>query len=197
MTANDAATSGDRAARLLMTVATKIPGTRLGPGLTRAETDAIEQRFGFEFAADHRAFLRTVLPVGPQWPEWRSGDDTRLRKRLSWPVDGVLFDVEHNDVWLDMWGARPGSGDEAVAVAREQLASVPQLVPIYGHRYLPSGRAYVGHPVLSVYQTDIIYYGMNLLDYVHQEFGAGPGIERQDPRWLPRATVPFWRALVG
>jgi hypothetical protein len=83
-----------------------------------------------------------------------------------------------------------------VARARDRLSAVPQLVPVYSHRYLPSGRESVGHPVLSVYQTDVIYYGLDLLDYVHQEFGAGQGIDRNDPRWRPRATVAFWRDLI-
>jgi hypothetical protein len=50
--------------------------------------------------------------------------------------------------------------------------------------------------VSSVHQTDIICYGMNLVDNLHQELRAGPGIPRSDPRWRPRATVPFWRDLV-
>jgi len=65
-------------------------------------------------------------------------------------------------------------------------------VPVYAHRYLPAGRGTSGHPVLSVYQTDIIYYGVDLSDYIHQEFG-GPGLSRTDPAWRPVATVPFWR----
>ena len=45
--------------------------------LTDAELTAIEQRFGFEFASDHRAFLAAGLPV------WTAGDDDldRAEKR--------------------------------------------------------------------------------------------------------------------
>jgi hypothetical protein len=192
MTVTEGLALGQRAGKLLTDHVATIPRTGIEAGLTAAEFDGIEQRFGFEFADDHRAFLATVLPVGPRWPDWRHGDETTLRTQLSWPVEGTLFDVEHADVWAAGWGARPASLADALAVAREQLASVPQLVPIYGHRYLPSGRGTAGHPVLSVYQTDIIYYGTNLLDYLYQEFRVGPGIERNDPRWQPRATVPFW-----
>ncbi|WP_438302359.1 hypothetical protein ACSHXN_00395 [Streptomyces sp. HUAS TT11] len=65
------------------------------------------------------------------------------------------------------------------------------LVPVYAHRYLPAGREFVGHPVLSMWQTDIIYY---LADYVHQEFDKARG--EVDDSWNPRATVPFWRDLL-
>ncbi|WP_204296787.1 hypothetical protein [Actinoplanes campanulatus] len=67
---------------------------------------------------------------------------------------------------------------------------MPTLVPVYGHRYLPAGAGGHGHPVLSVYQTDIIYYGVDLLDYLHREFGTAPAGSSADD---PQATAPFWR----
>jgi hypothetical protein len=169
----------------------------LVPGLTATELDRVEGRFGFEFADDHRAFLSAGLPVGQGWPDWRNGEDEQLRDRLAWPVDGVLFDVEHDAFWHHEWGARPADRGEALVVAGKRLVSVPQMVPVYSHRYLPAGRGTFGHPVLSMYQTDIIFYGVDLVDYVYQEFGAGAGLDRTDPRWQPRATVAFWRELVG
>jgi hypothetical protein len=168
----------------------------LTPGLTPEELAQVEARYGFTFADDHRAFLAAALPVdepGPHgWPDWRHGDPADLRRMLDWPVEGVLFDVECNVMWDHAWGPRPDAVSERLAVAARHLASVPQLVPVYSHRYLPAGRGSSGHPVLSVYQTDIIYYGVDLSDYIHQEFG-GPGLARTDPAWQPVATVPFWR----
>src|ERR1700742_2178441 len=162
---------------------------RLTPGLTDAEFAQVEALHGFTFADDHRAFLAAALPVddasGRGWPDWRHGDPAELRRMLDWPVEGVLFDVEHNVMWDQDWGPRPHT-------VEERLAVVPQLVPVHGHRYLPAGRGTSGHPVLSVYQTDIIYYGLDLSDYIHQEFG-GPGLDRADPAWDPVATVPFWK----
>jgi hypothetical protein len=169
----------------------------LEPGLTATELDRVEERFGLEFADDHRAFLSAGLPVGQSWPDWRDGDVEQLRDRLAWPVEGVLFDVEHNAFWHDEWGVRPADRGEALAVAGKRLLSVPQMIPVCSHRYLPAGRGTFGHPVLSMYQTDIIFYGVDLVDYVRQEFGAGDGLDRNDPRWQPHATVAFWRELVG
>jgi hypothetical protein len=171
-------------------------GVQIEPGLTEDEFAAVEQRFGFEFADDHRGFLAAGLPVGPWWPDWRNRDEANLSEWLAWPVDGVLFDVRNNEYWYGDWGQRPTSKAQAVALAQEHLATVPRMVPVYSHRYLPAGRGRSAHPVLSMYQTDIIYYGVDLVDYVHQEFGAGPGIKRDDPRWEPAATVPFWNDLV-
>jgi hypothetical protein len=178
----------------------------IAPGLTDAEFASLESTYGFEFADDHRAFLAAGLPLNvpfePEdgvsyawerpWPEWRDGDPGALRERLELPVNGVLFDVEHRAFWHDTWGRRPAGRDDAVATARVMLARVPRLVPVYGHRFLPAGRGTAGHPVLSVVQTDIIFYGADLVDYIRQEFG-GPGTDRTEQRRAPAAAVTFWR----
>ncbi|MEV6012527.1 hypothetical protein AB0M29_37755 [Streptomyces sp. NPDC051976] len=174
------------------------------PGLTEAEFARIEQTYGFEFADDHRAFLAAGLPVNvpPEdgqtwsrpWPEWRGGDMDSLRRQLDWPVEGVLLDVEHNGFWYEGWGERPPDGTTALDAARRYLAQAPVLVPVYAHRCLPAGRGSFGHPVLSMWQTDIIYYGLDLVDYVHQEFDNERG--EVDESWNPQATVSFWRDLL-
>ncbi|MBM2621969.1 hypothetical protein JIG36_41355 [Actinoplanes sp. LDG1-06] len=161
----------------------------LAPGLSDAEFSAIEHEFGFTFADDHRAFLAAGVPTGRGWPDWRGPDRDALRERLAWPVEGVLFDVGSNNFWYEGWGPRPGDPEQAVAAARASLMTVPRLVPVYSHRFLPA--ATTGHPVLSVYQTDIIFYGSDLTDWLNREFALG------SPSATPaRATVPFWRDLV-
>ncbi|MFD7864804.1 hypothetical protein [Streptomyces sp. NPDC059783] len=165
--------------------------TEIGPGLSERELDAVERRFGFRFAADHRVFLSAGLPRGSsRWPDWRDGDPEVLAERLARPVEGVLFDVEYNGFWYPRWAARPAGTDAAVRVARSELEGVPQLVPVYGHRYLPGVGGAEGHPVLSVVQTDIILYGNDLADYVRHEFG-GRASDLEG-----RVTVDFWSYFV-
>ncbi|MET7364766.1 hypothetical protein ABZS61_02880 [Streptomyces sp. NPDC005566] len=193
----------DEGARLGAEAARRLAQTGLyefEPGLTDAELSRIERDYGFEFADDHRAFLAAGLPINvpPEdgqtwsepWPDWR-GDPDKLREQLGWPVEGVLLDVEHSMFWHETWGQRPVDHAAALAVARRNLADVPPLVPVYAHRYLPAGRESFGHPVLSVWQTDMIYYGLDLIDYVHREFDEARG--DVDDSWNPKATVPFWR----
>lgn len=163
----------------------------IGPGLSERELDAVEARFGFTFSADHRVFLAAGLPYGsPRWPDWRNGDPEDLAERLAGPVEGVLFDVEHNGFWHPTWRPRPPGASEALRIARSELASVPQLVPVYSHRYLPGTAGECGHPVLSVHQTDIIIYGNDLADYLRNEFTGRASS-------LPaHATVDFWSYFV-
>jgi hypothetical protein len=184
---DEPAALGVTAARLLAE-AGKFP---IRPGLTGAELDAVEAEFAFSFADDHRAFLAAGLPYGRSWPDWRDGDRAALRERLAWPVEGVLFDVVQNEFWYDGWGPRPDAEDDAVAIARGQLVTAPRMVPVYSHRYLPAGRGTSGHPVLSIYQTDVIGYGADLVDFLHHEFGIGAAAAV--PR---RPTVAFWSRLL-
>ncbi|MGA5763420.1 hypothetical protein [Nonomuraea bangladeshensis] len=174
------------------------------PGLSEAEFDRVERDFGFEFADDHRAFLAAGVPVReePQpgatwehpWPDWRGGDPDRLRDQLAWPVEGILFDVEHSAFWHGTWGDRPDDLAAALAAARNRLHLVPTLIPVYGHRYLPAGRGTYGHPVLSVYQTDIIFYGTDLADYITTEFSGTDRSISED--WIAPPLVPFWGDLL-
>jgi hypothetical protein len=163
------------------------------PGLSDEELERIEGEFGIEFAADHRAFLAAGVPSGPGgWPDWRAGDPKRLRAHLAWPVEGLLFDVENCGFWVEDWGDRPDAMADALAAAGRHLDEVPRMIPVCGHRYLPSGRGNWGHPVLSMYQADIIVYGVDLLDYIGREFGP----ERSGISPDVEATVPFWRDVL-
>lgn len=166
-------------------------GVALERGLTDAELAAVEETFEVEFADDHRALLAGVLPTGGGWPDWRDGNLDALRRQVDWPVRGVLFDVEKNEFWHESWGERPSADADAVEQAKEHLASVPRMVPVHLHRCLPAGSGTFGNPVLSVYQTDVIYYGFDLLDYVAHEFYV------RDPArpWRQPKPIPFWDDL--
>ncbi len=201
MTRGDGARLGELAARRLA----ELGCCEIAPGLTDAEIARIEREHGFEFADDHRAFLAAGLPLNrpfdPEpgvfytwekpWPQWRDGEADELREQLDWPVERVLLDVRHNEHWHPAWGRRPDTPEAAVATARRFLEEAPRMVPVYAHRFLPAGRGTFGHPVLSMWGTDIICYGADLLHYVDREFEE-PRPELPDHR-PPQATVPFWR----
>ena len=156
------------------------------PGLRDDELARIESEFGFEFADDHRAFLVSGLPVGNSWPDWRSAPRRSLQQQLRLPVDGILFAVEWREFWGAGWGVRPARMKDALRSANYHLARVPQLVPVHANHYLPAGRGSSGHPVLSVYQTDVTCCGADLAAYINP-----------DPSRQPTPTVPFWSDLIG
>ncbi|OJT19145.1 hypothetical protein BO221_37225 [Archangium sp. Cb G35] len=174
------------------------PVHRIGfePGLTDAEVAATEARFGFRFPPDLRAFLQTALPRGKNFPDWRSGGESALRDWLDRPRQGLLFDVQHNGIWLkEEWGPKPRTLDDALRVASERIAAAPKLIPIFGHRMIPDEPQLAGNPVFSVHQTDIIFYGVDLADYLRQEFhlpGGPPRPEEEHAR-----PIRFWSWFVS
>lgn len=170
----------------------RLAGVGFEPGLSAEEVDRVQDCLGFQFGPEHLAFLQTGLPTGePAWPNWREDSLDQLRGRLVWPVDGAIFDVNHNDFWPTSWGARPSQEAERTQVARHHLALVPRLVPLFGHRYLTTDPAYQPSPVFSVYQTDVIYYGATILNWAENEFEGKKAIEP----WPPSVRVPFWSEL--
>lgn len=172
----------------LMAILQTSGGARIEPGLTNAEVADIEALFGFRFPPDLRAVLQFALPVSADFPNWR-GPAAPLRGRLNDPIDGVLFDVQRSNHWESSWGPRPDNLSEALGIATQHLRKAPPLIPVYSHRYLPSAPGASGNPVLSVVQTDIIYYGYDLKDYFREEFGVQPlGPVTKAPR-----SIPFWQ----
>ncbi len=169
------------------------PLATLTPGLSLAELGAVEGEFEFRFPPDLRVLLSAALPTGRDWPDWRHGERQELRRRLAWPVNGILFDIEHAGLWLpNDWGPRPPAVSEAVAVAREAMKRTPNMVPVWAHRYIPGGPSEPGNPVFSVWQSDIIIYGWDIAEYFHREFGAPL------PEWAANSAriIEFWSDLV-
>jgi hypothetical protein len=190
-------------------------GVAFEPGLSSPEVTRIEQTYGFRFPPDLKALLQYALPVGgvprPRYgydatghlvqiaqtgwhafPDWRHGPEAELRDKLGWPLEGMLFDIESNAFWDTAWGPKPATLDDAFAIARREVAKAPVLIPVYSHRYLPSEPESAGNPVLSVYQTDIIYYRNDLASYFSHEFGL------ELPPWAAHSPRPIrsWSELI-
>lgn len=198
------------AARLSQLIQTSNhPPARLTPGLTDAEITSIQSKYSITFSPSHRAFLQAALPLSvpyndppgtirthsDPWPDWRDGSTEDLRGRLERPVNTVLYDIQDNKFWDESWGMRPIGEEEALILAREHLANVPKLIPLYGHRFLPEGIG-KSEQVLSVWGSDVICYGVDLADYIDREFGKLKGVW-DDEIWTTksRMTVEFWGEL--
>jgi len=164
-------------------------------GLTDEEVELIETKYAICLPPDLRLLLQTALPVFKGFPNWRLAlrspeEYSEILSQLDWPWEGMVFDMEHNNFWLKEWGVRPETKEEQIRIARQFYDSWPRLIPMYIHRYIPSTPLEAGNPIFSVYQMDIIYYGMDLPDYLSCEFKfALPGnfIIPEKPK-----PIPFW-----
>ena len=168
----------------------RLYGHYFRPGLSQTELCAAEERVGVAFPPDLRHFLSIVEPWGEGFPDWRKLAAPTLARFLDGPLDGLLFDIEHNDFWPSRWGAAPADLADRLALARENFTELPRLIPIYGHRYLAADPFRSGNPVFSVHQTDVIYYGRNLEHYLEVEFLGGDREPLRDVR-----HIPFWSDL--
>ena len=153
----------------------KAKGVVFEKGLEIDEVDSVEGQFGIAFPPDLKLLLKTELPVSKGFVNWRYGINSEKGKqeiinRLNWPREGILFDVDNNSFWLKEWGNKPTSIKERKEYVTNKILEYPKLIPIYSHRYIPSTPCENGNPVLSVYQTDIIYYGYDLAEYFAHEF---------------------------
>jgi hypothetical protein len=154
-----------------------------------AELDRIQDRWQLRFPPDLIALLRQQRnPIeGSASFDWLLGDEADIQRRLDWPFEGFLFDVERNGLWWPTWGPRPAEAAQRRDALRAVFATVPKLIPLFGHRYLPADPCEPGNPVFSVYQSDVIYYGADLQDWMQRERTGWDTVP-----WPPVKKIRFW-----
>jgi hypothetical protein len=155
-------------------------------GYSLGELEAAQERYGLRFPSDLLGLLLDRRPVDG-W-DWRSDDDG-IRRAIQHPLKGLLFDLEHNGLWWPEWGERPSSADARAEVLTSAVNAAPRLVPLIGHRYISEKPNEAGNPVFSVMQSDVIYYGANLAEYLANEFEGTYSVG-------PTRHIPFWSEMV-
>ena len=170
-------------------------GKSLPKGLTEIQINDAQDFYGIKFPPDLKALLMYSCPAFCNWNDYSKTNTQHFKDALSWPIEGILFDVENNGFWMERWGIKPNNMKAALDVAQKRLAAVSPLIPICGHRYIPSNPCEAGNPVYSVYQTDIIYYGKDIWDYFEIEF-CGKSQQAIEFGEIKK-DIPFWGELVS
>jgi len=160
---------------------------RWAKGYTQTELDTAQQKFDLVFPPDLVALLLDRRPLrGHDWT-----DEVAIRRALEWPLKGLLSAVERNRLWWPERDEKPADTDARNEVLRSAISNAPKLIPLIGHRYLPEEPHEEGNPVFSVFGSDVIYYGTDLLDYFEREFVGW----RCRP-WPDNIKyIPFWSDL--
>ena len=173
----------------------KEKGVIFEEGLNVQEIDAIQRLYQIKFPPDLKELLMRALPVSDKFVNWRDLSQENINtinEKLNWPIDGIIYDIENNEFWYSSWGHRPDNLLEATMICRVEMEKVPRLIPIYAHRYLPSEPEEIGNPIFSINQTDIIYYGEDLLSYLLIEFKIK---EVEDMNYKSIKKIRFWSDL--
>lgn len=149
---------------------------KLYEGLTDEEFETIENFYSIKFPISLRTLYKSFLPELINWRDFSQENVNTIKYYLNWPIEGILFDIENNGFWKKCFGPKTNDINENKKIALTFLENasnetVPKLIPVNGHRYIPCFPNIIDVPVISVYQTDIIFYGKNLEDYFKHEFG--------------------------
>ncbi|MEO9827310.1 MAG: SMI1/KNR4 family protein [Paracoccaceae bacterium] len=202
--------------------ATWAADTAWKPGMSQAEIDAIEQSFGAKFPEEYRAFLATLnaankpaiwylfkgdtlhqAPPRHIFTDWVDGIPD-IKRTYDDLIAGILFDVETNAFWQDDWGDRPSDPDKQRDHVIDLFDAAPKLIPLHSHRFLVAGLDLEPAPVLSVMQTDVIYYADCIEDCLAADFpDLAPGLEPSEITIDEQAcfsalrAVPFWGSLLS
>lgn len=169
-------------------------GCVLERGLTEDELSSVESELSLRIAAPWRAVLSRAHPRpggGPSrsFPDWRLRDVARTQEIIDQPIEGILFDVEHNGFWWRDWGERPEGLPARIATARRALATVPRLTPLWGHWYAAPGS---DSPVFSIVQTDLWIPAVSLAALIE---GRPQSEDELPAHEYPVGSVPFWSLL--
>lgn len=166
-------------------------------GLSLEEIIQVESIYGVRFPPGLKELLQILLPVQNGFVNWRDFSENNMKSikdRLSWPLEGMMFDIEHNSFWYDSWGEKPQNIEEAKEICRREFMNAPAMIPIYSHRYIPAEPDQRLNPVFSIYQTDIIYYGENLVEYFKIEYSEK---QHHEMDFNEIKDIRFWKDLVG
>ena len=168
--------------------------------------NAAEKRWKFRFPPDLKRLFLIRKPVGHGVWDWDAASDADMETSIKHLATGFAFDVVYSGFWYAPGGEKPKTdnapenwGSENVEEYLVPLANfittalkkIPRPIPICGHRYMPTEPHISGLPILSIHQTDIIYYGRNLRDYFLNEFSEDIGSDFGDIDTKPPA-LPFW-----
>lgn len=174
--------------------------TVLEPGLDAGELARAEERFGVVFPPLWRDVLARAHPVDPDidmpedrrcpdawYPDWRLREPERTGRLVDAPVNGVLREVEHENFWWRTWGPRPADPADRVATARQRLADVPRLAPLFHTLY---AAATDDSPVFSIDRTTVTIPALHLAELpIHDGHDVTALADR------PARGVEFWSEL--
>ena len=172
---------------------------KLDEGLTEEEFDKIESLYSIKFPSSLRLLYKSFLPQFYNWRDFSEENVNNIKTRLKRPFEGIIFDIQMNGFWMECFGEKTNDMEKNVKMALDYMNNsaneiVPKLIPVYGHRYIASYPDIIDIPVISVMQTDIIYYGYNLEDYFEKEFHENSNKAQAD---LHYKDIPFWSEIIN
>lgn len=174
-------------------------GYEILPGISKERFNDIEAAYDCIFPPDLKDLLCHGVPNDVNlgdFPNWHT-DVLKIKSdHLTHIKNALLFDIRENNYWHDAFGVKATEDAEVERQVSDTVESWPVLIPIYGHRYLPSSPNETNNPVISLWQaTDSVYYGKNLADYFVKEFDSHSDAEM--PLNKEYKHIEPWSSVLG
>ncbi|WP_143709226.1 hypothetical protein [[Flexibacter] sp. ATCC 35208] len=157
-------------------------------GLTDTEIKQVEERYGIRFTPEHKAFLKILHTIDRKEkvypdPDIEEGvfeekpfffnwlhDDGEISRAFKWPFEQILADIMRKPprraYWTSKWGPLPQKESDKEAFFIQWFKNAPKLMPVRGHCFQVCDLSYIDRPILSIWGSDIIIYGMNFREYL-------------------------------
>lgn len=166
-------------------------------GLSSDELEQIELVYNVILPKTFTSFYSKQLPIGNGFYNWRDFSEKNIseikNKMTNYIIEGILFDIEYNDFWIDKWGDMPKSLKDKALILETELEKAPKLLPIFKHRFMVAETFSVGidSPIISIVQSDIIFFGHNMTEYLEIEF-----LENKQTLVIEYPVINFWSDLI-
>ncbi len=181
-------------------------------GLSEEEAAHAEGLYGIRFPIPLRSFLRTAVPISdeklkncfgdlcpeemrraafPQWHDFSPENTAKIREWMEKPFRWLKKDVLKNGFWVEAWGDRPEHPEDAAERFDRIASGSPKLIPLYLHRFIPSGdTAADDPPVFSTVGMDTVRYGNSF-----EEWGTAEFTDSKNDHTVKEERIPFWDAV--
>ncbi|GAB2027371.1 hypothetical protein [Lactovum odontotermitis] len=164
-------------------------------GLSDVEIEQLEKLYCITFPPELKELYKEVLPISKGFYNWREALENKNMKKfkdiLGAPIEEIRNNIDEID-WNDSWGEKPENEKDKEKLILEKLMAAPELIPVFGHRYMVS-TSKSSYPVLSISGWDIIYYGNNLETYFKIEFKI---LNWKDMDFENIKSVEFWSDIM-
>ena len=162
-----------------------------GPGANEQQISAVESHLDQVLPPDLRWLVaNTHDPDGYFFP-WVQ-DVSDIDSFRDWVFRGIAAHISGAMDWLSAWGPRPEDKQERLDIFTTHFTAWPKLLPVYGHRAIPVSPTKPGNPVFSIMETDIIYYGTSLANWISIEFANAPEAYARNLRIEEARHIPVW-----
>ncbi|KAI3990360.1 hypothetical protein MKX01_029729 [Papaver californicum] len=152
-----------------------------------------------------RCIREKRLPIGPEFPNWRSSSHQQLKILINLPILGICREISKKNLWFRIWGNRPDDPDKALTLAKHLLKKAPILIPIYRNCYVPCTPNLAGNPVIFIKDGDLRYSSFDIAGFFHEINESCPVINiAQFPKkvmkspssWGGDMKIEFWFDLI-